>query len=132
MQGHLTGPQRQFFHTKLPYTLQEISNFYIKDNYEVILFINSKFASSNTNMLARLQNTFVSAFNKTKSGVLPRYILAVLDDDLITFLDFKRDDGAATLFGSWIEWLVNEFNTAIEERSKLLDMKFKKSPVFMY
>ena len=83
-------------------------------------------------MLARLQNTLVSGFNKTKGGILPKYILIVLDDDLITYLDFKWGDGAATLFGSWIEWLVQEFETVMSDRLEKMDNKYKKMDMFLY
>ena len=56
-----------------------------------------------------------SALNKNKNNALPKYVLIVLDDDLITFLDFK-ETGVATLLGTWVQWLVSEFNTLVEKR----------------
>ena len=118
------------FHTH--FRKAEHRDWFTKDNYDYIPFCNSRYASSNANMLARLQNTFISAFNQTKKSVLPRYILVILDDDLITFLDFKSSDGAATLLGSWVEWLVKEFNAAINARLEKLKNKYKKGTIFMY
>ena len=107
------------------------ANHYIKKNYEVTAFCNSKFASSNTNMLSRLQNTLATGLNKTKNGILPKYILVILDDDLITYLDYKRE-GVATLLGKWIEWLVKEFNSLIGDRKKQLPQHCRKIEPFFY
>ena len=107
-------------------------DLYIKDNFEYIPFINSRYSSSNSNMLAHIQNTFVSAFNQTKDKLLPKYIVMVFDDDLITYLGFKRGDGVATLLGSWVEWLVKEFNEAIAKRLEQLEHRFKKNKIFLY
>ena len=70
-------------------------------------------------MLSRLQNTFASGLNKAKNGLLPKYVVVVLDDDLVTYLDFQHD-GAATLLGTWVQWLVQQFNELIEARAKQL------------
>ena len=69
----------------------------------------------NTNMLSRLQTSMASAMNKCRDHLLPKYIIVVLDDDLISFLDFKYD-GAATLLGSWVDWLATEFKSLIEQK----------------
>ena len=95
------------------------ADYYMKKNYHVFPFCNSRFASSNQNMLAQLQNSMAMGFNQTKENVhaLPKYVVIVLDDDLITFLDFK-EDGVATLLGTWVEWLVDSFNKLLEEKLK--------------
>ena len=82
-------------------------------------------------MLARLQNTLVAALNKTKSHVLPKYILVILDDDLISYLNYSKD-GAATLLGSWIEWLVGKFNEAVNDRKRQLPTKCVRYDTFFY
>ena len=106
---------------------------YMKQFFEVTPFCNSRFSSSNTNMIARLQNTLATGFNKSKDKVLPSYIVVVLDDDLITYLDFKHE-GAATLLGTWVEWLVAAFAELLESRLQQLTDKSKdqKQPVFFY
>ena len=105
--------------------------FYIKENFEFSAFCNSRFNSANLNMLSRLQNTLAMAMNRTKTGLLPKYILVILDDDLITYLDFKQE-GVATLLGSWIEWLVREFNKVIKARKEQVPMKCKKADTCFY
>ena len=103
---------------------------FTKDNYEYSAFCNSKFASSKTNMLARVQNAFAAALSSDKKGKLPKYVVIVLDEDLITFLDFEHE-GVATLLGSWVEWLAKEINESLKQGLKQLPQKCHKE-VFFY
>ena len=95
---------------------------FIKENYEYMAHCSSRWSSTNENMLSRIRNSLVSGLNQQKTGLLPKYIIVVLDDDLITFLNFK-EEGMATLLGTWIDWLVKEFNTLIESRKKQIPKK---------
>ena len=56
----------------------------------------------------------------------------VLEDDLISFLNCKVADGVATIYGTWIEWLVKEVNAAINTRLEQLPLKSKKVIPFIY
>ena len=62
---------------------------------------------------------------------MARYIIVVLDDDLISYLDFA-EDGMATLLGTWIEWLASAFRDLIQQRLKQLPDKSKKFTPFLY
>ena len=97
---------------------------YIQNNFEFKMYCNSRFNSATGNMLVRIQNTFAAAVNKNVS--LPKYNLIVLDDDLITYMDFK---GASVteLLGKWIKWLIKEFDLIIQTRKEQLPIKAKKS-----
>ena len=56
------------------------SKYFIKDNFEYSAFCNSKYSSTQQNILARLQNTMVSAIkstNKLDGDLLPKYFLVV-------------------------------------------------------
>ena len=78
---------------------------------------------------------FTNALNsnvKTGGGLLPPYILMVLDDDLITFLNCKTSDSVASLFGIWITWLVDEINRMLKVRLHQLPSKGKKVTPFIY
>ena len=101
---------------------------YIKSNYEFKPFCNSRFASSTENMLTRLQNSLAMGFNHFKDGRLPQYIVVVLDDDLITYLDFKKE-GATTCWGSgfngWLKKLRNCYK--IDYSSYLSNVRRLKS-----
>ena len=104
----------------------------MKENFEVQPYCNSRFSSNNTNMLARIQNAFAEGINKCKTGNLPKYIIIILDDDLISYLDCKTIDGVATLFGTWIEWLVAEMKILLNEHYARVPAKCKKvNPVLL-
>ena len=105
-------------------------NHYIKEHYEFAAFCNSRYASANVNLLARIQNAFAAALSSEKKGKLPNYVLLVLDDDLISFLDFEHE-GVVTQLGSWIEWLTKELNDLVKQRIDQLPIKCKKE-VFFY
>ena len=109
----------------------QVAQHYIKANYDSIAFCNSRFASKNTNMISRLQNTFAHGLNHCKNGFLPLYVIVVLDDDMITYLNYQHD-GAATLLGSWIEWLVKQFNGLLQERIQQLPSRCVKFDTFFY
>ena len=72
---------------------------FIKENYEFAAFCNSVYSSANVNMLARKQNAFASALSSEKKEKIPNYVVIVLDDDLISFLNFE-DEGVVTLLGN--------------------------------
>ena len=82
------------------------------------------------NMLARIQNAVANGLNsKTcKTGHVPNYMVVVLDDDLISYLDHK---GVATLFGNWVEWLVHEIDSLLQKRYAQLPGKCK-TKAFLY
>ena len=83
-------------------------------------------------MLSRIINSFVLGLNKNaKDGRIPTYVIIVLDDDLITFLNFN-EDGVATLLGSWVQYLASKFNEKLEKRKDQVPLKCKKEDTFFY
>ena len=106
-------------------------DFYIKNHFKFTAFCNSRFHGSQTNMLARLQNTMASAINGSKNGMLPQYFVIVLDDDLVSYLNYKKE-GAATMLGTWVEWLAREFSDLVKKRLDQLPIKCKKTEPFLY
>ena len=93
-------------------------NSFIKTNYEYKMVCNSRFNSPTENMLIRLQNTFAAALNK-KEMRMPKYIIVVLDDDLISFLRYSRK-GLADIMERWVTWLVHNFEQLlVTKRNKL-------------
>ena len=115
------------------YTPQEEPQ-YIKENYEYLAHCNSQFSSSQTNILARLQSSLAAGITATnkRHGMLPKYILVILDDDLIQYLQFHGEDGVATLLGTWVQWLSKEFNSLIDQRMGQLPAKSKKVIPYFY
>ena len=103
---------------------------FIKENYEFAPFCNSRFSSANVNMLARIQNAFATGLSSEKKGKLPDYVIIVLDEDLISFLEFEKE-GLATLLGSWVEWLANEIDMLLQQRKDQIPKKCWKD-VFFY
>ena len=100
--------------------------YFIKDNFEYsAVFCNSRYSSTQQNILARLQNTMVSAINSTNKadgGLLPKYFLVVLDNNFIAYLDYTRD-GLATLLGNLVSWIAKEFDVLIRRHLKDLPQK---------
>ena len=108
------------------------NQYFIKENFEFAAHCNSKFSSSQVNLLARLQNTMAMAINSTnKNGQLPKYVVIVLDDDMISYLNFQKEDGIAMLLGTWVEWLAKEYESLLKTRISQLPLKCKVR-LFMY
>ena len=107
---------------------------FIKEFYDYLPVCSSRFSSPNTNMLARLQNVITNGFNAKacKEGQLPRYIIVVLDDDLISHLEYRHSDGLATLLGTWVTWLVDEIQACITACIGSLPKKCTKFKPFLY
>ena len=82
-------------------------------------------------MLSRIYNSLAGAINKTKSGILHRYVIVVLDDDLISYFNFAQE-GLATLLGTWLEWLAEQLDKTIEDGKKQVPLKSKKLDTFFY
>ena len=74
-------------------------------------------------MLVRLQNTFALAVNSNIS--LPKYMLVILDEDLIEFLGY-REAGMSQMLGRWIHWLIKELEEVISLRKKQLPVRAQK------
>ena len=97
-------------------------DFLLKKQFEIYTFCNSKYSCKNTNLLSHLQNTLVAALNE--QFLLPEYIVVVLDDDIIEYLDYKKY-GVSRLYGNWLEWILAEFNAAVTNQFQHLKAKAK-------
>ena len=100
--------------------------FFIKENYDFSMYCNSRYNSPTQNMLIRLQNTFVSTINQSLTQCLPKYMLLVLDDDIINFMAFTKT-GMTQLISNWVTWLVQQFKLAVAKRKEKLPKKSKSS-----
>ena len=87
--------------------------------YEVIGHFNSQLHCNNRNIVSRLVNMFVQAINKLKK--FPRYVIIVLDDDLIH--DVMQGFGISTMLGEWIHYLAKSFQEIVIQRKKALPLK---------
>ena len=65
------------------------------------------------------------ALNLNKNVHLPRYIVVVLDDDIIDFVGFN-EPGISTLFGTCLQWIIEEFRTLVSDKKKALPKKAQR------
>ena len=98
---------------------------YIATNYDVLAYTNDD-DSVVRSVLGRLRNALAIALNENDK--LPKYILIVLDTDLMKCIKFSKP-GLSELYGSTLKWLFNEFHAAIVTRKNQLPAKAKK---YMY
>ena len=70
-------------------------------------------------MLSRILNSFVAAINK--KIYLPDYLIIVLDDDLIEFLQYQKI-GVSTLYDNWLEFIAGNVTQALDIRCKQLPL----------
>ena len=88
------------------------NEFFLKENFEVVPFCSSKYSDRNVNMLSRIINSFISAVNN--KIYLPAYLIILLDDDLIDYLQYKKF-GVSTLYGNWLEFLAGNIQMTLEK-----------------
>ena len=91
--------------------------FYMRQNFEVWPFCSSRFSDCNPNMLSRITNSMISALNN--KVYLPVYLIIVLEDDLITFLDYCKF-GVSGLFGMWLEYIAANIVQFLDTRCQQL------------
>ena len=95
---------------------------YIAESYDIKLFANSS-GSNNRSILGRVRNTLAAAMNKHDK--MPKYILIVLDDNLIDVVKYTKP-GVSEIFGRSLKWLAAEVHEAITDRKEELPKKAKK------
>ena len=117
--------RKYFSHRTKRYEDEVIPESFVKTNYEFDIFYISKYSSATTNMLTRIQNTVARAINK--NTLLPKYIVLALEDDLITFMDYKGDGaGIADVFSKWITWITDEVPRSYNKEEKAATIKIKE------
>ena len=95
---------------------------FITTNFEVKVFTGD-YKSDNQMVLGRLRNVLVEAINCYYT--IPKWIVFVVENDLITDLDYK-DPASADLYGIVLEKLLNEHKEILNEFKTLLPHKAKK------
>ena len=106
----------------------------MKDHFELKVFCKSRFTSNNTNLLSRIHNSVVDAFN-ARFKKLPAVIVMVINTDFIEALQINEisAENSATLYGSWIQWLATTIAGDIKKREKQLPLKSKgKNSTIVY
>ena len=74
-------------------------------------------------MLSRINNAFASAVNKAER--LPKYVVVILENDLIEFLGYS-EFGVAGLLGEWIEYLAKNLAEMVKVKKEKLPKKAVK------
>ena len=96
---------------------------FMKQSFEISNFSNSRRNSHTRIVPTRILNTFISAINNV--GVLPRFIIFVLDTEIMKFLDYSGY-GVSTLYGNLLESLIKKVNDAVTKTKNLLPSKAVK------
>ena len=78
---------------------------FTKENFDIQPFCSSKHNDANTNMLSRLISSLAHGLNERFK--LPKFIVIVMDDDLLRYLQYAAV-GATGMLGEWIEWLTSQ------------------------
>ena len=97
--------------------------------------------SNNPNMLSRLRNAPVIAFNKSK--VLPKMVVVIIEDDLISYFDKIYNDieepmtekDITKLYTHSVKWVMSEFRKIFETiKEDILPSKAKRNdwPHFLW
>ena len=103
---------------------------YCKQKFEVTAFCSSRQCDSNSNTLSRIINTMGEAINKNVK--LPKYVVIVIDADLIDFLRYKNY-GISSMYGTWVEYLAKEIESMIRTRlDQLPDKAVREGEPFIY
>ena len=87
--------------------------FFMKKHYDISPFCSSKYNDKNNNVLSRIQHSLAAALNS--KAYLPSYILVVLNDNLIEYLQFKRPN-VATFYGTWMEFLSETVQEMLKDK----------------
>ena len=74
-------------------------------------------------MISRLPITVAAAINKEK--YLPKFMLILLDDELINYLDFAKC-GQSPMMGDWIQWLASQIDEMVKTKKSYLPVRAKQ------
>ena len=97
---------------------------FVNKHFTVKGYCSSRFSDTNQNMLSRIENSFINVVNENKH--LPKYVVVVLDNDLIEFLDYKNF-GISQMNATWLQYIAESFAAAILAHKKLLNRSEARS-----
>ena len=98
---------------------------YIAQHLGVKLFANSANVSHMRSTLGRIRNIFTTALQPQNSDKLPKYILLVIENDLIRCVNFNKP-GVSEIYGRILHWLASEIHEIIGTRRDALPQRAKK------
>ena len=97
---------------------------YTKEHFEVSGFMNDKYKSIDTNAVSRMRNLMVGALHDRV--VFPKYIVVVMDDDLVEFVAEKNLEAGTKTFTRLLNWLMRQYSRIIETQKEFLPGKAKR------
>ena len=109
---------------------------YAKSAFEVSGFHNDRLQSYDTNTISRIRNYLVGA--KKDQKILPKFIVLVIDDNIIKYLRHKGgkevNDSPMQGYEWLLRWLMTQFERLIAVQKEYLADKCRKphQPVFLW
>ena len=106
-------------------------SLFVTRNFDVFPYCESKYSSNNTNILSRIVSSFADRLNERIK--LPKYVVIVLDDDLLQHLGYFKFR-ISGLIGDWLQFLANKLMQLALDRKKCLPKKACKPtyPLFYW
>ena len=110
-----------YFKTK---SLEKYGGGYIRENFDVLGKLSNKYLSNDPNLISRLHNQLVDAIHE--KVILPKYLVVVLDDDLIKFLNLEPREGVAKAMGRVINEIMSDHRKLLQRQKEYLNKRSKK------
>ena len=98
-------------------------NFYCKENFDVSAYCSSRQCEKDQNIVRRIKNSLVAGLNK--HWKLPKYLVILLDADIIDFLCYTNI-GIAGFYGEIVESVIKCIREVISMRKESLPTKAVK------
>ena len=104
---------------------------YVKEYYDTLGFVSSKFLSLNQNMVSCIRNTFANVIKE--KVLLPKLVILCFDDDLIKCIDYTGP-GLGRCLGCLINAIMVDFDCLVQAQKEYLPRKSKKNtyPQFIW
>ena len=98
-------------------------SFFCKDHFDISAYCGSRQSEKDQNIVRRIKNSLIAGLNK--HWKMPKYIVVVLDSDVIDFVDYKNF-GISTMYGDLLESIIKGVVDIIDDRKKKLPAKAVK------
>ena len=108
---------RQFFN------LVPDKQLFTKTSFDTYCFCNSRYTCNITNILIRMNMAIMEAIEKRKK--LPKYVVIVMDNDIIEFVKTKND-GVAIVYGEYLESITKNMLQIFNDRKAQLPEKTRR------
>ena len=99
-------------------------NGHSKEHYELLACNMSKYASTDCNVISRIQNKFAKTVNEGK--FLPKMVVIVPDDDIIRCVDVSKEV-APHVWMCVLSWLMKEMKCIVLTQKEFLPTKAKRN-----